>query len=160
LQGKLTKQAIVVDPVGAIVISVYIIIAWILQASSEYLLITIIPSDYVQFYEHVCFFSIEQVRNLTGHTAEAPFLQRLTHVVYNYRPDVVSKVDSIQAVHFGTNFFTEVDIGLPGSMPLSEAHDIGIVLQNQLETMDEIERAFVHLDFEFSHMPASEHKIV
>jgi len=81
-------------------------------------------------------------------------------VVYNYRRDVVTKIDSVQAVHLGTNFFTEVDIGLPGSMPLAMAHDIGMDLQNQLETISDIERAFVHLDFEFSHMPASEHKIV
>lgn len=98
------------------------------------------------------------MRHLTGLSAEPPFLQRFTHIVYNYRPDVVTKIDSIQAIHFGTNFFTEVDIGLPGSMPLAEAHDIGAQLQSQLEAMDDVERAFVHLDFEFSHMPASEHK--
>lgn len=45
-------------------------------------------------------------------------------------------------------------------MPLAMAHDIGHDLQLQLETMDDIERAFVHLDFEFSHMPANEHKTV
>ncbi len=81
-------------------------------------------------------------------------------MVYNYRPDVVTKIDMIQAVHFGTNFFTEVDIGLPASMPLAMAHDIGDKLQTQLESIDNIERAFVHLDFEFSHMPSSEHKVV
>ncbi len=81
-------------------------------------------------------------------------------MVYNYRPDVVTKIDTILAVHFGTNFFTEVDIGLPASMPLSIAHDIGDKLQSQLESIDDIERAFVHLDFEFSHMPSSEHKII
>ncbi|CAF2986218.1 unnamed protein product [Rotaria sp. Silwood2] len=103
---------------------------------------------------------IGQVRRLTGLTAEPSFLQRLTHVVYNYRPDVITKIDSIQATHHGTNFFVEVDIGLPGSMPLAMAHDIGEELQNQLESINDIERAFVHLDFEFSHIPASEHKIV
>jgi divalent metal cation (Fe/Co/Zn/Cd) transporter len=35
LRGKIKQEAIVVDPVGAIVISVYIIIAWILQANSK-----------------------------------------------------------------------------------------------------------------------------
>ncbi|CAF3986233.1 unnamed protein product [Rotaria sp. Silwood2] len=135
LHGKIKKEAIVVDPIGAIIISVYIIIAWILQAN-------------------------RQVRRLTGLTAEPSFLQRLTHVVYNYRPDVITKIDSIQATHHGTNFFVEVDIGLPGSMPLAMAHDIGEELQNQLESINDIERAFVHLDFEFSHIPASEHKIV
>jgi divalent metal cation (Fe/Co/Zn/Cd) transporter len=81
-------------------------------------------------------------------------------VVYNYRPDVVTKIDTIQAAHFGTNFFAEVDIGLPAAMPLAMAHDIGDALQTQLESIDDIERAFVHLDFEFSHMPASEHKVI
>jgi divalent metal cation (Fe/Co/Zn/Cd) transporter len=73
---------------------------------------------------------------------------------------VVSKIDTVRAVHFGTRFFVEVDIGLPGSMPLAEAHDIGAALQQQLEQIDDIERAFVHLDFEFSHLPASEHKVI
>jgi divalent metal cation (Fe/Co/Zn/Cd) transporter len=45
-------------------------------------------------------------------------------------------------------------------MPLAEAHDIGAELQEQLETIDEVERVFVHLDFEFSHMPATEHKAI
>jgi divalent metal cation (Fe/Co/Zn/Cd) transporter len=35
LRGNIKQEAIVVDPVGAIVISVYIIIAWILQANSK-----------------------------------------------------------------------------------------------------------------------------
>jgi hypothetical protein len=34
LQNKIKQEAIVVDPIGAIIISVYIIIAWILQANS------------------------------------------------------------------------------------------------------------------------------
>jgi divalent metal cation (Fe/Co/Zn/Cd) transporter len=58
------------------------------------------------------------------------------------------------------NYFVDVDIGLSRTMPLSMAHDIGMELQEQLETMDDIERAFVHLDFEFTHMPAVEHKKV
>ena len=88
------------------------------------------------------------------------FVQRLTHFVYNYRPDVITKIDTVRAVHFGTQVFVEVDIGLPGSMPLAIAHDIGADLQEQLEKLDEVERAYVHLDFEFTHMPATEHKVL
>ena len=50
-----------------------------------------------------------------------------------------------------------VDIGLPGDMPLHQAHDIGHHLQQQLESIPEIERAFVHIDYEFEHA-ADEHK--
>ncbi len=35
LQNKIKQEAIVVDPIGAILISVYIIISWILQANSK-----------------------------------------------------------------------------------------------------------------------------
>lgn len=38
LRDKIKKEAVVVDPAGAILISVYIIIAWILQANSKYCL--------------------------------------------------------------------------------------------------------------------------
>lgn len=42
---------------------------------------------------------------------------------------------------------------LPASMPLQEAHDIGESLQEKLELLPEIERAFVHLDYEYTHRP-------
>ncbi|CAF4158299.1 unnamed protein product, partial [Adineta steineri] len=103
---------------------------------------------------------VAQIRNLTGICAETKVLQRLTHVIYNYRSDVVTKIDSVQVAHYGTNYFIEVDVGLPGSMPLAEAHDIAVDLQNQLESIDKIERAYVHLDFEFSRSPTAEHKDV
>ena len=45
-------------------------------------------------------------------------------------------------------------------MSLEMAHDIGQELQEQLEQINEIERAFVHLDFECSNTPADEHKVV
>lgn len=73
------------------------------------------------------------------------------------RTTIVQNIDSIQAIHFGMNYFVNVDIGLSYSMPLAIAHDIGMELQDQLETMDDIERVFVHLDYEYTHMPASEH---
>lgn len=43
-------------------------------------------------------------------------------------------------------------------MPLKEAHAIGESLQIKIEELQEVERAFVHLDFECSHKP--EHSIL
>ena len=42
---------------------------------------------------------------------------------------------------------------LDPSMRLQDAHDIGQELQDRLETLAEVERAFVHLDWETSHAP-------
>ena len=42
-------------------------------------------------------------------------------------------------------------------MQIEQAHDIGSNLQMKLESLPEIERAFVHIDYEFEHTP-DEHK--
>ena len=51
----------------------------------------------------------------------------------------------------------EVHITLDENMSLREAHDIGETLQHKLELLSEIEAAFVHLDYENTHSPSSEH---
>ncbi len=68
-------------------------------------------------------------------------------------------VDTVRAYTFGVNYLVEVHIQLSPRMPLQEAHDIGGSLQQKLESLDEVERAFVHLDFETFHSPAEEHKL-
>ena len=44
-------------------------------------------------------------------------------------------------------------------MTLKQAHDIGEPLQNKLERLDRVERAFVHIDYESEHDPKTEHKV-
>lgn len=51
-----------------------------------------------------------------------------------------------------------MDIELPEDLPLKEAHAIGESLQIKIEELPEVERAFVHLDFECDHKP--EHSIL
>ena len=52
----------------------------------------------------------------------------------------------------------QVDIELPEELPLKEAHAIGETLQEKLEKLPEVERAFVHLDYECDHKP--EHSVL
>ena len=49
---------------------------------------------------------------------------------------------------------------LPESMELKESHDIGESLQQKLEKFPTVERAFVHLDYEATHHPSDEHKLI
>jgi len=67
-------------------------------------------------------------------------------------------VDTVRAFHFGNNYLVEVDVVLPADMPLRMTHDIGESLQIKLEMLPEVDRAFVHIDYECTHKP--EHKIV
>lgn len=61
--------------------------------------------------------------------------------------------------HFGTRFLVEVHIVLDENMRLKEAHDIAESLQNAIESLPDVERAFVHVDYEFEHKAIDEHKI-
>ena len=123
----------VVDPVGAILLSFYIIFNWIMVG-------------------------YEQLKNLVGHTADRRFLSKLTWIAANHDRRIES-VDTVRAYTFGVNYLVEVDVQLAPDMPLKEAHDIGESLQQKLESLDEVERAFVHLDFETLHSPSIEHKL-
>lgn len=65
----------------------------------------------------------------------------------------VTLVDTCRAYYAGNQLFVEVDIVLPPTMKLRESHDIGEALQVKLESLTEVERAFVHVDYETLHKP-------
>ena len=121
------------DPIGAILLALYIIVNWILVG-----------------YEHL--------KNLVGHTADRRFLSKITWIAANHHQKVET-VDTVRAYTFGVNYLVEVHIQLSPELPLQQAHDIGESLQKKLESLDEVERAFVHLDFETEHSPSYEHKL-
>ncbi|KAI3523473.1 hypothetical protein L1887_01638 [Cichorium endivia] len=120
-----------IDPVGAIILALYTIINW---------------SGTV----------IENAVSLVGQSAPPEVLQKLTYLVT--RHPRVKRVDTVRAYTFGVLYFVEVDIELPEDLSLKEAHAIGETLQVKLEKLPEVERAFVHLDFECDHKP--EHSVL
>ena len=116
-----------IDPVGAIILAIYTIRTWSMTV-------------------------LENVHSLVGQSASPEYLQKLTYLCWNHHK-AVRHIDTVRAYTFGSHYFVEVDIVLPAGMPLQEAHDIGEALQEKLERLPEIERAFVHLDYEFTHRP-------
>ncbi|KAG7023879.1 Metal tolerance protein 4 [Cucurbita argyrosperma subsp. argyrosperma] len=120
-----------IDPIGAIALAIYTILNW---------------SGTVW----------ENAVSLVGKSAPPEVLQKLTYLVTRH-PEV-KRVDTVRAYTFGVLYFVEVDIELPEELPLKEAHAIGETLQIKIEKLPEVERAFVHLDFECEHKP--EHSIL
>ncbi|KAH6827441.1 Cation efflux family protein [Perilla frutescens var. hirtella] len=121
-----------IDPVGAIALAVYTITNW---------------SGTV----------LENAVSLVGQSAPPEVLQKLTYLVLRHDPKI-KRVDTVRAYTFGVLYFVEVDIELPEDLPLIEAHAIGESLQIKIEQLEEVERAFVHLDYECDHKP--EHTIL
>ena len=80
------------------------------------------------------------------------FLTKLTYLAWNSDPRILG-VDTVRAYTFGPAFFVEVDVVLPEDMSVRVAHDIGEALQDRIEKLPEVERAFVHIDFETDHQP-------
>lgn len=97
--------------------------------------------------DSICAFFTGQIRNLTGYTAPAVFLQQLTWIAFHHSP-LVRKIDTVRAYHFGTHFLVEVDVLLPSELRLAEAVHVAIGLEQKIEALPDVERAFVHLNCE------------
>ncbi len=93
------------------------------------------------------FQSLVHIRNLTGYTAPSQFLQQLTWLAFHHSP-LVRKIDAVRAYHFGTHFLVEIDVLLPSDVQLNDAVHVGIGLEQKIEALPEVERAFVHLNCE------------
>jgi len=111
-----------VDPVGGILISIYIIRSWLLTA-------------------------VDQVNMLVGKEAHPEFLEKVKEMAENHHPD--AKLDIVRAYHFGPKFLVEVEMVMDRTTPLEKSHDVGIALQDEIEHMDECERCFVHIDYQY-----------
>jgi len=119
------------DPIGAFIIGIMIMVTW---AGTL----------------------IENVKLMTGRSADPKLLSTFTYVSFHH-DERIQAIESVRAYYVSNRLIVEVDIILPGHMALREAHDIGESLQHKLEQLPDIERAFVHLDFEWEHKPHEEH---
>jgi divalent metal cation (Fe/Co/Zn/Cd) transporter len=56
---------------------------------------------------------------------------------------------------FRQDYFVEVDVVMDAGTPLWKAHDISQKLQDKIEVLPNVGRAFVHVDHETTHTPVS-----
>lgn len=119
-----------VDPVGAILISVVIIYRWV-------------------------FIVLDQVKKIVGHTAPPEYIKQVENLAVEHDHRII--VDCTRIYYFGARFNVEIEIVLPGSMTVQESHDLALALQHKIEELDDVERAFVHVDHQ--RRDGLEHKI-
>ncbi|KAJ3714615.1 CDF-like metal transporter [Lentinula guzmanii] len=120
------------DPTGAVIIGVGILLTWGRTIYREFEL-------------------------LAGKSAPNEFLKLLTYNAMTFSEDI-EKVDTVRAYHSGSQYFVEVDIVMNSNTPLWKAHDASQLLQDLIEALPNVERAFVHVDHEATHTP--EHRKV
>ena len=111
------------DPVGAALLSLYIIYDW-----AETLL--------------------ENVARLTGAAVEPRLLKKITNMAWRFNP-VIDAYKTITAYHNGDGVWVEMDIMMSEDTKLGRAHDVAETLQYCLEGLQEVDRAFVTVDCKF-----------
>ena len=111
-----------IDPVGAIAISIYIIYSWYHTGK-------------------------EQIEHLTGKVAPQDFIEELVEIADNF-DERIKEVDHCRAYHFGPKFLVELEVVMERDTLLYESHDLGMDLQYEIEGREEVERCFVHIDYE------------
>ncbi|KAF9732023.1 hypothetical protein PMIN06_000194 [Paraphaeosphaeria minitans] len=120
------------DPLGAILIGLLILCSWAANA-----------------FEHVWL--------LVGKSAPNEFISKLIYLVVTHDTRI-QKVDTCRAYHAGQNYYVEVDIVMDENLPLKVTHDVSQTLQRKLEGLADVERAYVHVDYEDEHDIYEEHK--
>jgi divalent metal cation (Fe/Co/Zn/Cd) transporter len=95
-----------VDPIGAVIISLYIIYSWYHTGK-------------------------EQIEQLTGKSAPQEFIEELLELADHF--DERMTLDTLRAYHFGPKFLVEVEVVMPKKTLLKESHDLGMELQYEIE---------------------------
>ncbi|CAO1638221.1 unnamed protein product [Parajaminaea phylloscopi] len=113
------------DPAGAMLISLIIIVSWTRTAA-------------------------ENFRQLAGQGAPPEFLQLVTYNCMLFH-DKIECIDSCKAWHSGPKYMVEVDVVMAPNTPLWEAHDVAQDLQDKLESLPDVDRCFVHIDHDATH---------
>ena len=116
-----------IDPAGAIVLSVIISTLWLHTAYREFQL-------------------------LIGVTADTQMQQWITYISMTHSPTITA-IDTVRAYHSGPRIIVEVDVVMDPEESLRESHDVAEALQTKLERLPDVERAYVHIDYETSHKP-------
>ncbi|KAH6959551.1 cation diffusion facilitator 1 [Fusarium avenaceum] len=120
------------DPIGAICIALLILVSWISNA-------------------------FEQIWLLVGKAAPQEFIAKLIYMSITY-DEQISMVETCRAYHAGQKYYVEVDIVMDEYTSLKISHDVAQSLQRKIEGLADVERAFIHVDYDCEHSVYEEHK--
>ena len=116
-----------IDPMGAMILSCMISCLWLRTSYSEFQL-------------------------LIGKTADTEMLQLITYISMTHSPNIKA-LDTVRAWHSGPRLLVEVDIVMDPDDSLRATHDVAEELQMKLESLPDVDRAYVHVDYETTHKP-------
>lgn len=93
------------------------------------------------------------IRHLTGAAASVTDRNILLYLTMRFA-STIQKIQGLEAYHAGDKLNVEVDVVLDENMSLRDSHDLGESLQYVLESVPNVDRAFVHLDYAGWNLPS------
>ncbi|OAL02552.1 hypothetical protein IQ06DRAFT_245103 [Phaeosphaeriaceae sp. SRC1lsM3a] len=89
---------------------------------------------------------LENITRLTGEAASDRLERKVLFMAYRFAP-LVEGFKSMKCYHAGDGVCVEIDILMAENTPLSRCHDVAETLQYCLEGLNEVDRAFVTIDY-------------
>jgi divalent metal cation (Fe/Co/Zn/Cd) transporter len=136
------------DPLGAMILSVVIIFLWSRTAYTEFQLLIGVTAD-TNMLQHITYICKSPSPPLVSHLY--PHTHTLTTAM-THSP-AIRQIDTVRAYHSGPRLIVEVDIVMDPDETLRATHDVAEELQIKLESLPDVERAYVHVDYETDHRP-------
>lgn len=138
-----------IDPMGATILSVLIAALWLRTAYKEFMCIIGVTADtnMQQLITYIC-------------TPPSPsflrscFFVKMANcgIAMTHSP-LITAIDTVRAYTSGPRLLVEVDIVMDPDASLRSSHDVAEELQMKLESLPDVERAYVHVDYETTHKP-------
>lgn len=118
-----------IDPVGSLILCIYILINWTLAART-------------------------QIRSMIGRSLGVEDQARLVLHAMHFDPSI-ERINEVLAYQCGKESTVEVTICLPDQMYVCSCHDIVHGLQDHIQRLDFVERCFVHVESTNCHILAN-----
>lgn len=136
-----------IDPMGALILSVLIVVLWLKTAYSEFQLLIGVTAntEMQQLITYICKLPILYI-----HLSFSYLHRRASAMTHS---PLIMAIDTVRAYTSGPRLLVEVDIVMDASASLRATHDVAEELQIKLESLPDVERAYVHVDYETTHKP-------
>ncbi|OLN85297.1 Metal tolerance protein 10 [Colletotrichum chlorophyti] len=137
------------DPIGAICIALLILFSWVSNAFDQVWLLVgkSAPREFVAKLVYMSMTHDTRILKVDTVSASLPSVA-----------EAISDREQCRAYHAGQRYYVEIDIVMDETTPLRVSHDVSQELQRKVEGLADVERAFVHVDWEDQHCVATEHK--
>lgn len=112
------KCLIYADPIGAIIISLYIAITWYITGG-------------------------DQTKLLTGRKADSSIASKVIWISMNHSD--IESVDHVNAYHVGYDVTVELDICVSPELPICKAQELKNSLKSKLEKVDSISKVYINM---------------